>query len=194
MAGTHGFKRRVNRPISLKTTKSSVVEIPEFGWRAAARDFRSTGGWFRISMGLTKTCFIHFKIVLSLLYKTYNRAMEHTRFLLLTHKKHFCVEVVSSRIETVRKRIAECTSRNTCCVLLSFTASFQIFLVPEWHQNKCTWKMPTLSLPSFPTMYFPYSQSGIICVFRVSYRNSTTSLHVEIFKLLPADWDSKFHF
>ena len=81
--------------------------------------------------------------------------MEHTRFLLLTHKKHFCVEVVSSRIETVRRRIAECTSRNTPCVLLSFPSSFQICHVLEWHQNRCTWTMPTLSLPSFPTHVLP---------------------------------------
>ena len=138
-----------------------------------------------------RLCFIHVKTVLSLPYKTYNRAMEHTRFLLLTHKKHFCVAVVSSRIETVQRRIAECTSRNTPCVLLSFPSSFQICHVPEWHQNTCTWTMPTLSLPSFPTHVLPVlsvrNHSRISCVLP----KTTTSLRVEI--LLPADWDSKFY-
>jgi len=38
-------------------------------------------------------------------------------------------------------------------------------------------------LSPFQPMYFQYSQSGIVRVFRVSHRNSTTSLLVEI--LLP---------
>jgi len=106
------------------------------------------------------------------------------------HKKHFCVESVPSRIETGRRRTAEC--RNTSFVRLSFSWMIpELNFVNRLRISKLLMSMKTdvrgpythcLSLP-FQLMCFQYSQSGIVCVFRVSHRNCTTFLRVEI---LPA--------
>jgi len=96
-----------------------------------------------------------------------------------TSKKHFCVKVVSSSIYTVPWLHR--------APLGTLPASYFLFLfqIISVHQNRCTWTMPTLSLPCFPTLVLVLPvlsrlSKKSFCMFCASHQNSTTSLRVEI--------------
>jgi len=98
-------------------------------------------------------CFIHVavKIVFGLRYKIRNRVMTHTRFLLLTRNTpllKLCPRRQGERSQSVPLGTLSNSLRLNFFFYLNRLLISKIIIV---HQNRCTWTMPTLSPPSFPT-------------------------------------------